>query len=138
MKENHKKFIESCPYCHGKPELRSSKEVYQKDFGNIWLCPECRAYVGCHRNGDVPKGFLANTEMRHLRKIAHSLFDPIWKNKEMSRSSAYKRMAEYLGIELNSAHISQINKEQLEKLIKGLRIRVAKKNELNQYYESIH
>jgi hypothetical protein len=117
------RFTDKCPYCTGIPQLKSSFEVYGKDYGLIWLCPLCRAYVGCHRNSKSPKGFLANKEYRELRKQAHALFDPIWKNHEMSRNKAYARMADVLNIKTKDAHISQLSIEQLHKLIKSLELR---------------
>jgi len=97
--------------------------VYKEDYGLIWICPKCRAFVGCHKNSDRPKGFLANEEYRKTRKAAHALFDQIWKNKEMTRSQAYKRMAVILKIPEEDAHIAQLNLEQLQKLIRCLKRR---------------
>lgn len=124
------RFTEKCPYCIGIPQLKSSVEIYGKDYGLIWICPLCRAFVGCHKNTNIPKGFLANKEYRELRKQAHALFDPIWKKGEMSRNKAYKRMAEILSIETKDAHISQISIQQLQKLIISLKLR-RKNNEQN-------
>lgn len=129
LNQKQRNFIEKCPYCQGIPELKDSIIIYQKSYGNIWICPLCKAYVGCHKGGTVPKGSLCNSEIRQLRRMAHALFDPLWKNKEMSRGAAYRRMAEYLNVDIDDAHISQINKEQLHKLIKGLQLRMVKKNE---------
>jgi len=116
-------YTKSCPYCDGIPQLKSSLEVYKKDFGNIWMCPKCRAYVGCHKDTDRAKGFLANEEYRKARREAHSLFDRVWKNREMTRSEAYERMAAILGIQKEDAHIAQLNLDQLQKLIRCLKLR---------------
>lgn len=118
------KFIEQCPYCPGKPELKSSTVIYGRDLGYIWICPLCKAYVGCHKNTKTPKGFLANKEYRELRKQAHALFDPIWKKGEMKRSQAYRRMAEILNIDTKDAHISQLSIDNLHKLIRSLKKRI--------------
>lgn len=132
MDDRERSFTEACPYCPGKPILICHGHPlypYRMDFSNIWICPECKAFVGCHEGSDRPKGFLADAEYRRLRKIAHGLFDPLWKRKEMSRRSAYKRMAEVLNIPPNEAHISQLSIEQLHRLIRSLLKRQAKKRE---------
>lgn len=126
MNDRERSYTESCPYCPGKPVLASFGHPlypYRQDFHSVWICPLCKAFVGCHKGGNRPKGFLANDEYKELRKIAHALFDPIWKKKEMKRWQCYKRMAEVLGIPPEEAHISQLSIEQLHKLIRSLRKR---------------
>ena len=54
-----------CPYCGAEVELKSAYEVYHtvnsRDWGNLWVCsnyPRCDAYVGCHKNTDIPLVFI--------------------------------------------------------------------------------
>ena len=63
-----------CPYCGAEVELKSAYEVYHtansRDWGNLWVCsnyPRCDAYVGCHKNTDIPLGRLANSRLRELK-----------------------------------------------------------------------
>ena len=124
--EREQEFISKCPYCPGKPQLAKFGNPlypYKEDFLPVWICPDCKAYVGCHPKSYRPKGFLANQEFRTLRKKAHALFDPIWKNRQMHRGKAYKRMAEILNILPDHAHISQLSIPQLKKLIRSLELR---------------
>lgn len=38
-----------CPYC-GKPtEYVDSSVIYGRSYGMIYLCRDCRAYVGVHK-----------------------------------------------------------------------------------------
>jgi uncharacterized protein DUF3268 len=57
-----------CPYCGCKPVLENSKVVYGKDYGLIYHCRPCKAWVGVHRNSVRALGRLANEELRHWKK----------------------------------------------------------------------
>lgn len=99
-----------CPYC-GKPtQLASGSEVYphlSRLYSNwYFLCCDCSAYVGCHKDTKIPFGTPANAELRLLRTQAHKAFDPLWKTGLFkSRRLAYKQLAEYLKIPLKECHI---------------------------------
>ena len=68
-----------CPYCHIQTEYKNSIEVYGIDYGMIYYCPKCRAYVGVHAGTDRAKGRLANAELRRCKIEAHRYFDEIYK-----------------------------------------------------------
>lgn len=53
-----------CPYCHIKTEYKNSVDIYGADYGMIYICPKCRAYVGVHKGTDKAKGRLANEYLR--------------------------------------------------------------------------
>jgi hypothetical protein len=119
-----------CPHCGSHARLGEMEEVYGRNYGtrspHLWICekyPICNSYVGCHPGTKKPLGYLASQYERDLRKLAHSLFDPIWQKKEMTRGQAYERMAEILDIEKNDAHISQLSTTNLKKLIRSLELR---------------
>ena len=38
-----------CPKCDEFTELVESSEIYGTDFGLLYRCPTCHAYVGCHK-----------------------------------------------------------------------------------------
>ena len=44
-----------CPYCHVPTEYKNSIEVYGVDYGMIYYCPQCGAYVGVHKGTDRAK-----------------------------------------------------------------------------------
>lgn len=60
-----------CPYC-GKPtEFVDSSVIYGRSYGMIYLCRDCRAYVGVHKGTNQALGRLANAELRDAKKEAH-------------------------------------------------------------------
>lgn len=112
-------FVRRCPYCLSKVVLRPASFVYpgRKDLNgkNFWVClkyPACDSYVGCHDGTDVPKGTLANRELRELRMEAHYVFDRLWKDRVMSRGGAYRWLAHRLGIGMGDCHIGMFDKDR--------------------------
>lgn len=74
-----------CPYC-GKPtEYVDSSIIYGRSYGMIYLCRECRAYVGVHKGTDQALGRLANAELREAKKETHFYFDQISKTNLITR-----------------------------------------------------
>ena len=111
-----------CDYCHGEAKLVTGKVIYPHRpdlFGKMfWQCEKCDAYVGCHprnqnskdkRNGTVPLGRLANAELRAAKQKAHAAFDPMWKTGKVKRASAYKWLAEAMGISPDNCHIGMMD-----------------------------
>lgn len=114
-----------CPYCGSPVELKDSEIIYKKSYGMVWICskyPKCETFVGTHKaDGKTPLGTLANKPLRELRKKCHNeYFDPIWKNKEMSRDDAYKLMQRLMDLPADKAHIGMFNIDQCTQLIKKL------------------
>jgi hypothetical protein len=108
-----------CQYCNKEAKFVDSKAIYRKSYGMIYLCKPCDAYVGAHEKSGEPLGTLANKELRTLRKIAHSAFDPLWKRKMAkgtskfkARNAGYAWLAEKMGIPLEDCHIAMLNEEQ--------------------------
>lgn len=114
----------NCQYCNNPAKLTSGKEIYpnRKDLFklNFWICRECEAYVGCHKNGPgiSPLGTLAKAPLRKLRTEAHAHFDPIWKTTDIPRNFAYHKLAEFMGISPDKCHISMFNEKQCKKVLK--------------------
>lgn len=93
-----------CPYCHKQAKWCENKEVYGKNYGRsymIWLCKDCNAYVGCHKNSKNPLGTMANSELRKWRIKTHSVIDPLWKSGEVKRYEVYKMLKETFGKEIH-------------------------------------
>jgi hypothetical protein len=108
-----------CPYCNRQAEFTTSEAFYGRDYGtNIYVCRPCNAYVGTHKNSDVPMGSLATKELREMRQLAHSRFDFLWKVGGKTRTQAYKWMANVMGLKPEEAHIGQFNLEQCKTLIR--------------------
>lgn len=108
-----------CPYCGGESVYTSSREVYGgRDYGMIYLCRPCNAYVGVHKSEPtVALGRLANAELREWKKKAHAAFDPIWKNGHMDRTTAYAWLSEKLCIEKELCHIGMFDVIECKKVI---------------------
>lgn len=123
----------TCPYCSQSAEMVGGHVIYPNRpdlFAyNFWQCSPCGAYVGCHKTGDgrAPLGSLANAEVRDLRKMAHHLFDPLWKNEEgvyrarMTRGEAYRHLSKLMGIPYRKTHISWFQADECRLAIKVLR-----------------
>lgn len=109
-----------CPYCNQFSELVTGKTIYphRKDLYKLkfFLCEPCDAYVGCHGTSEQPLGRLANASLRKAKSAAHRAFDPIWKQKHMSRSKAYKWLSNVLGIEAKDCHIGMFDEDQCSRV----------------------
>lgn len=107
-----------CDYCGQKAFLTSSREVYGgRDFGPIYLCRPCNAWVGVHRGTPVPLGRLADAELRKWKVRAHAAFDPTWRGKNRSRSKAYAWLANQLQIPASKCHIGMFDIETCKRVI---------------------
>lgn len=116
-----------CPYCRAAPELVSSVEVYGKDYGLIWLCRPCQAWVGVHKGSELPLGRLADAKLREAKKEAHDYFDDLWMrkmekdkvSKHEARTGAYDWLSKKMGIAKEYTHIGMFNVAQC-KVVVGL------------------
>jgi hypothetical protein len=118
-------FSVRCPYC-GRPAVHrhSSAHIYRgRDYGPVWQCLECDAYVGCHPDG-APLGRLADKELRQAKMAVHSVFDPLWQDvegaygdgvvmsnriKKAMRGRAYEWLAHHLGITKDECHVGMFD-----------------------------
>lgn len=112
-----------CPYCGSGIECVNTAVIYGRSYGKAWVCerwPDCDAYVGCHGNTRKPLGTLANGKLRKLRNHLHRLFDPLWRDGDMTRDEAYRWLADKLGLPQAKAHIAMLNEDRCELLIEEL------------------
>ena len=106
-----------CPYC-GKPtEYVDSSEIYGKSFGMIYLCRDCRAYVGVHKGTDESLGRLADSMLRDAKKEVHFYFDQIWKLGYKSRKEAYFWLSKMLGIPTEYTHIGMFSEKTCKEVV---------------------
>lgn len=113
-----------CPYCGKEPRLVNSTIIYGKDYGLIYHCPPCDAYVGVHKGSTRALGRLANAELRQWKKEAHAWFDPIWKaklnrgiSKYNARTSTYRWLAEQMQLDIEFTHIGMFDLEQCKQVV---------------------
>lgn len=116
-----------CPYCGELPRVvywRDELYPYRRNFGKVWICPGCKARVGCHKRGTEPLGRLADYELRRAKNAAHRAFDPIWQeHRLMTRSRAYAWLAAELGVD--EAHIGWLDVEGCRQVVALARRRTA-------------
>ena len=110
-----------CPYCERQSELVTGNIVYQHrpDLKGIYfyLCKPCYAYVGVHPGTTTSLGNLADGELRAKRVDVHRLFDPLWKDKTMSRQAAYRWLSLQMGIKKKRCHIGLFTTELCDQAI---------------------
>ena len=128
----------TCGYCNCQTELQTGQTIYphRHDLYKLffWVCPNCGAYIGCHKkgartkhkgqavtsDGTIPLGIPANASLRKLRMQAHGLFDPIRRGGVIARRKAYAKMAAHLGIHIDDCHISHFNETEIRQFIDAI------------------
>ena len=129
-----------CPYC-GRPSVfhMDSSYIYRgQNYGPVFECEPCGAYVGAHRATLLPMGTLANKPLRILRMQCHKLFDPLYKDlsqaypehgrgltrpahnstmRGAARTRAYRWLAAQLNIPLDDCHIAMFREDRCREVI---------------------
>ena len=109
-----------CPYCGAQAEYTDSKDIYHgHSYGMIYICRACDAYVGVHSGSDVPKGTLANAELRYWRRLAHAAFDPLLQSGAFyrRRNAAYSWLSEKMELPKEVTHIGMFDVDVCKKVI---------------------
>lgn len=116
---------EICRYCGGTVRLVPANMVYgaaaakrlklEKEM--FYQCQNCNARVGCHRGSKRPLGNLANEVLRLKRMETYQVYDAFWKSKGMTRTQAYKWLAERMQIPEQQAHIGSFEMDQCQRVI---------------------
>lgn len=110
-----------CQYCQSAVELVTGDVIYphREDLSDkkFWRCAPCDAYVGCHPGTDKPLGRLANADLRKAKQSVHRVFDPIWKSGQMTRSKAYRMLAQKMGMSKCQCHVGHFNLDECAKAL---------------------
>ncbi len=116
---------EICRYCGGIVRLVPASMVYgaasakrlklEKEM--FYQCQNCNARVGCHKGTTRPLGNLANEVLRLKRMETHRVYDAFWKHRGMTRTQAYKWLAEQLQLTESQAHIGSFEMDQCQMVI---------------------
>ena len=111
-----------CPHCGATAILVLGKQLYphRPDLGAkvFWLCPPCKAHVGCHPGTSKPLGAPSNAELRRAKMAAHDAFDKLWISREPgSRGRAYQWLADHLGIPKAKTHIGWFDIETCRRVV---------------------
>lgn len=125
-----------CPYCgYAAQYCASSAHLYNgRDFGPVWACEPCHAWVGCHRGTKRPLGRLADRELRYWKRRVHAAFDPIWQRryeekrvidptytKAHARGGRYKALAIAMGIPRAECHIAMFDLDRCRRALEIIR-----------------
>jgi hypothetical protein len=87
----------------------------------FYSCQPCGAWVGCHPGTVKPLGRLANAELRKAKMHVHAVFDPLWKSGAMSRSEAYRRLSDALGLPASETHVGMFDVETCRRAYRAAR-----------------
>lgn len=109
-----------CPYCGSTVRLVNNEDIYGKPYGEwpyAYYCNDdnnifCDAYVGVHKNTDIPLGCLANGELRSFRKSAKTAFFHVIEVKKWTRNHAYRWLAEKMSIPKEECHFGMFDIER--------------------------
>lgn len=118
----------TCRYCNNAASLMRAGESgypYRRDFGPVWICVPCDAWVGCHKGTTNALGGLANAELREWKQKAHAAFDPLWEAKirrdgcsrSKARRAGYKWLSEQLGIPFKKTHIGYMSVDECKRVV---------------------
>ncbi len=120
----------TCPYCQKPAELVTGAVIYphRRDLAKqkFWECRPCSAWVGCHLpgngqgDGTTPLGRLANAELRQAKQRAHAAFDPLWRERRMTRRQAYAWLAEAMGMPVAEVHIGAFDVGQCRQVVEAV------------------
>ena len=116
---------EICRYCGGTVRLVPASMVYGAAAAKrlklasekFYQCQNCNARVGCHKGTTRPLGNLANEVLRLKRMETHQVYDAFWKRRGMTRTKAYKWLAEQLQLSEERAHIGSFEMDQCQTVI---------------------
>jgi zinc-finger-containing domain len=105
-----------------------------RDYGPVWACLDCDAWVGCHSGTHKPLGRLADKELRQWKMHVHRYFDPIWEarlarkrsadpkyTKAMARGGRYKALSLILGIPQQECHIGMFDVSRCCQAVEAIR-----------------
>ena len=123
----YEKYPKKCPFCGGGIKYTSNAEIYGKEYGNgkCYLCRNCDAYTGVHKNTNIAIGIIANKKMRNLRNQCHHIFDTLWKNAK-ERNKLYYKLSQLMNISREHCHFGHFDTEELEQALKILKSGVLK------------
>mgnify|MGYP003953858373 FL=1 len=98
-----------CPHCEGHDiEICKNSRVYRgREYGEwpwVVMCNDCYAYVGLHPFTGIPLGTLADRRTRDARKTVKKRFIAWQEDRHLSRTDAYRLLAQKMRIPYNECH----------------------------------
>jgi len=95
-------------------------------YGPFYSCttwPDCDGTAALHDDGSL-KSTPATAVTKAARIGAHKAFDKLWKEGLMSRSKAYRALAEHLGLKKRDTHIGYFTEEQCDQVLQFVSLMV--------------
>jgi len=103
--------------CEVNTNLITGKIVYphRKDLYKLKFlqCPTCNHFVGTHKGSNIPLGSIPTPKLKAQRSNIHSIMDPLWRNKLISRTALYNYLTSVLGRTYHTAELrndAEVNK----------------------------
>jgi hypothetical protein len=115
----------NCPHCGALVFCVGNQTIYGRPFGDwpyAYQCarPSCGAYVGLHPFTNYPLGTLADEQTRRARSLAKDYFNPLWKNRVMTRTEAYAWLATVMNLPPELCHFGLFNVDQCSAAVKHI------------------
>lgn len=114
-----------CQYCGREARLVHSSVVYGRnaDYGMVWYCRPCKAWVGCQKNNEnnAPLGRLANAALRNAKVQVHLIFDPLWDGENTrfkTRTDAYTWLSQQMQLHKKQTHVGWFNIDKCDRAIR--------------------
>lgn len=108
-------------------QIASSESAYETwERGTstcyLYVCDgypdDCDAYVGAHKKSLLPKGELADGQLRNKRILAHRALNTLLKEGGMTRKSAYIWLQNKLCLQKKDMHIAKFSLYYCEETIR--------------------
>jgi hypothetical protein len=109
-----------CEMITGEIAYRNRHDLHHKKF---WQCPVCKNFVGTHNKGTgtKPLGCIPTKEIKNARQHIHKILDPLWKNRQMSRTEVYAKISSAIGREYHTAEIRSVDEaRQIYLVVKNI------------------
>lgn len=109
--------LPTCLHCGTKGVPKRGRDIYpdRPDLRSksFYACPTCPdVFIGCHRTGRPMGPIMANKPTRQARAKAHVSFDKLWHTGVIdNRRAAYEKLAEFLGVGMDEAHIGHLDED---------------------------
>lgn len=115
-----------CDICSSNSIVSCTNDkVYSsKKYGEwpwIYMCNDCKSYVGMHPFTNIPLGSLANYELRMLRTQSKKVFYEYMDSTGISRTQAYVNLAKAMKMTVNECHFGWFKEDDCKRAIVALR-----------------
>lgn len=119
MKNRNLRTGKNCFYCDNIPVIKASA------FGNLYECPNCKAYVSADGFTNEPLGSLADAELRKKRRIVHyytsELIKRTMKKKSLNytdaKQSLYNWLSKKIELDFEMDSIAQLFPSETDDII---------------------